>query len=98
MFDKPELASPRVSEISTVGTGTVGCYRCLFLKSSGSVETVEIVDAVGDEDALLRALKLLELHSDCLAVEIWQGARKVFPVIRARADAEQFRQALRAIG
>jgi hypothetical protein len=73
-------------------------YRCFFLNKAGHIEKADIVEAETDEDALAAALSLIERQSDYASVEVWEGARKVFPHARDRADVDQLRRMLLSVG
>ena len=73
-------------------------YRCFFLNSAGRIEKAEIVEAETDEDALAAALSLIDRQSHYGSIELWEGARKVFPQARDRADVDQLRRMLLSIG
>ena len=73
-------------------------YRCFFLALSGRIEKAEIVEADTDEDALAAALTLVERQFKYANVEVWEGARKVFPHGRASADVEQIKRVLQSVG
>ena len=73
-------------------------YRCFFLNRAGHIEKAEIVQAEADEAALAAALSLIERQSDYANVEVWEGARKVFPHGRASTDVEQIKRVLQSVG
>jgi hypothetical protein len=73
-------------------------YRCFFLNRAGRIEKAEIVQAESDEDALAAALSLIERQSNYANVELWQGARKVFPQGRASTDVEEIKRVLQSVG
>ena len=73
-------------------------YRCFFLNRAGRIEKAEIVRAEADEDALAAALRLIERQWDYASIEVWEGARKVFPQARGRADVDQLRRMLLSAG
>jgi hypothetical protein len=72
-------------------------YRCFFLHKSGCIDKANIVEAECDADALFWASRLTDPQSHT-AIEIWQGARKVFPLSRARGDIEQLQRMLSVLG
>jgi hypothetical protein len=73
-------------------------YRCFFLNRAGRIEKAEVVAAESDDDALLATLKLLERQSRYAAIEVWEGARKVFPQAMDGADVERLKRALLSAG
>ena len=73
-------------------------YRCFFLNIAGRIEKAEIVQAETDEDALAVALRLVEAQSHYESIEMWEGARKVFPQTRDSADIEQLKRILLGAG
>ena len=73
-------------------------YRCFLLNRAGRIEAAEVVEAKTDDDALAAALRLIEQQSHYATVEVWEGARKVFPQSRDRADLETVKRALQGVG
>jgi hypothetical protein len=73
-------------------------YRCFFLNRAWRIEKAEIVEAEDDEKALLAALQLVDVQWGFAAVEVWEGARKVFPHARDRVDIEELRRLLLGAG
>ena len=73
-------------------------YRCFFLNRQGHIEKAEIVRADADEDALVAALKLIERQDRYSTIEVWEGARKVFPHSMDGADIDQLKRMLVAAG
>jgi hypothetical protein len=69
-------------------------YRCFFLNRAGRIEKAEIVQAETDEGALAAALRLVERQSDYKSIEVWEGARKVFPSAHDSPDVEQVKRVL----
>jgi hypothetical protein len=73
-------------------------YRCFFLDKAGHIKKAQIVEGECEEDALLAAMKLVEPRAGISAIELWQGARKVFPRTCDHADIEDVMRFLRAAG
>lgn len=73
-------------------------YRCYFLDHAGGIEKAEIVESDSDEGALLAAVNLLDRQSACAAIEVWRGARKVFPKALDGVDVGQAKRLLLGAG
>jgi hypothetical protein len=73
-------------------------YRAFFLNLAGRIEAVEIVEAESDNDALLKTVELAARQSRYSAVEVWEGARRLFPQVRGQADIRQLKRQLVAAG
>lgn len=73
-------------------------YRCYFLNQTNRIAGVEIIEAEADEDALIGAARLLGGQPRYRAIEVWDGARRVFPRARDRVDVNEVKRALRGIG
>ena len=73
-------------------------YRCFFLNRAGRIEKAEIIQAETDEGALSVALRLVEAQWHYESIEVWEGARKVFPHTCHSADIEQLKRVLQSAG
>ncbi len=51
-------------------------YRCYFVDRGNQIGTTTVIRAKTDHDAIGFAMAQLEA-GDCVAVEIWDGARRV---------------------
>ena len=54
-------------------------YRCYFLNDEDHIQAVENVDAELVWDAIDRALAMLKARPHTSAVEVWEGARRLYP-------------------
>jgi hypothetical protein len=61
-------------------------FRCYFLDADNRIRAAEIIDAKGLDDAIEKGLAMLR-QSRYPAIEVWEGATKVFPVGTERAFA-----------
>jgi len=61
-------------------------YRCYFVNSLDEIQGAESFDCTEDAEALLRAGRLAAAQS--LDLEIWNGARLVGRLPRARAPQQ----------
>jgi hypothetical protein len=61
-------------------------FRCYFLDPDNRIQAAEIIDAKGLGEAIEKGLAMLR-QSRYPAIEIWEGAMKVFPVSTERAFA-----------
>jgi hypothetical protein len=55
----------------------VGIYRWHLIGANDKVKAVEAADCPTDAEAMIRAARLLEQHSDLGGVEIWERMRLV---------------------
>lgn len=53
-------------------------YRCYFLDERNRIEAADWIEADGLEDAIDEALTAVE-DCDAHAVEIWEGAQRLYP-------------------
>ena len=61
-------------------------FRCYFLDGDNHIWAAEIIDAPAPGEAIEKSLAMLR-QSRHQAIEIWEGATKVFPVsARTAAD------------
>ena len=54
-------------------------YRCHFLNDEDHIQAVENIDAALVWDAIDRALAMLKARPHHSAVEVWEGARRLYP-------------------
>ena len=54
-------------------------YRCYFLDTADHIRAAEVIEADALDGAVDRALALLRERPHHHAVELWDGARKVYP-------------------
>ena len=54
-------------------------YRCYFLDRDNQVRSAEDIEAEGLLEAIDRSLTMLKLRPHHHAIEVWQGARVVYP-------------------
>jgi hypothetical protein len=54
-------------------------FRCYHLDAKGHIQAVDVIDANALGEAIEKGLALLQ-GSRYPAIEIWEGATKVFPV------------------
>ena len=54
-------------------------FRCYFLDTDNRIRAAEVIDAQGLGEAIEKGLAMLR-QSPYPAIEIWEGAMKVFPV------------------
>jgi hypothetical protein len=54
-------------------------YRCHFLDRDNQLRSTEEVEAEGLAEAIDRSLTMLRLRPHHHAIELWQGARLVYP-------------------
>jgi hypothetical protein len=62
-------------------------FRCYHLDAKGHIQAVDVIEATGLGEAIEKGLALLR-RSRYPAVEIWEGATKVFPVSALSAAAD----------
>lgn len=55
-------------------------YRCHFLDRNDQMQAAEDIETEGLAEAIGRALAMLDHRPQHQSVEIWQGARKVYPI------------------
>ena len=56
-------------------------YRCYFLNADDHIQSAEVIEAVGLTDAIDRALAMLKARPQHRTVELWQGAKRVYPAV-----------------
>ena len=56
-------------------------YRCYFLNDRDQIQASEIIEAQALREAIDRALAMLKARPQHHAVEIWEGARRVYPAV-----------------
>jgi hypothetical protein len=61
-------------------------FRCYYLDADNHIQQVEIIEAKTLGEAIEKGLAMLR-RSPHPAIEIWEGATKVFPVIAPPAVA-----------
>jgi hypothetical protein len=54
-------------------------YRCYFLDRDNRIRATEDLEAEGVVEAIDRSLTMLQLRPHHHAIELWQGARMVYP-------------------
>jgi len=64
----------------------VTVYHHLLFDSADHVERIQTVDAENDDDAKTYAAKLLPSVGRIIAVEVWQGQRRVYRVQNPPTD------------
>jgi hypothetical protein len=64
----------------------VALYHHLLFDSANHVERIQSVDAENDDDAKTCAARLLPSVGRIIAVEVWQGQRRVYRVQNPPAD------------
>lgn len=67
-------------------------YRCYFLDDQDHIEAAEDFDADAPDDAIDRARAMLKGRAHHHAVEVWQGARRLYAMsdpIRRSAENHQ---------
>ena len=62
-------------------------YRCYFLDGQDHIKAATDLEADTLAAAIDRALALLETHPEHYAVEIWQGARRLYSMISEQPRA-----------
>ena len=75
---------------------TCGSIAVFFLNAACRIERAEIVEAERDEEALTAAL--IKRQSVYSAIEVWDGARKVFPQALDRREVDQLKRTLLRAG
>jgi hypothetical protein len=64
--------------------GRMGAYRCYFLDRNNQIRSTEEIEAEGLVEAIDRSLTMLKLRPHHHAIELWQGAKMVYPLHAAR--------------
>jgi hypothetical protein len=64
-------------------------YRCYFLDERERVSADESIEADAPTDPIDRALAMLCARPHHRAVEVWQGARRLYPLALQYASAGQ---------
>src|SRR6185295_12802515 len=64
----------------------VTVYHHLLFDSANHVERIQSVDAENDDDAKIHAARLLPSVGRIIAVEVWQGQRRVYRVQNPPSD------------
>jgi hypothetical protein len=59
-------------------------YRCCFLDEHERVKASENIEADAPTDAIDRALAMLFARPHHRAIEVWQGARLLYPAQRLK--------------
>jgi hypothetical protein len=59
-------------------------YRCYFLDRDDQIRSTEDIEAEGLGEAIDRSLTMLKLRPHHHAIEVWRGARMVYPRHAAR--------------
>ena len=54
-------------------------YRCYFLNAANRIEAAEDLDAETLSEAVERAQSMLQSRPQHRAIELWEGARRVYP-------------------
>ena len=54
-------------------------YRCFFLNEDDHIKAVEIIEAGAVGEAIESALAMLRARPHHRAIELWEGARKLYP-------------------
>lgn len=72
-------------------------YRCYFLDADGHVLAAEVVQADTDEEALARAAEMLSGRPHYRSIEVWDGARRIFPQPRDSVDVDQINRVFDSI-
>ncbi|HTV89140.1 MAG TPA: hypothetical protein VME41_09000 [Stellaceae bacterium] len=62
-------------------------YRCHFLDAGEQVAAAEEIDADALPEAIARARMMLTHRAHHRAIEVWQGARRLYATGHAAADA-----------
>ena len=56
-------------------------YRCYFLNSEDRIEAFEVIEAETLREGIDRALAMLKARPQHRSVELWDGARRVYPAV-----------------
>jgi len=72
---------------SKPGMRVMTIFRCYFLDDDDRIQAAEVIEAQGLGEAIEKGLALLR-RSRYPAMEIWEGATKVFPVSAPSALVE----------
>jgi hypothetical protein len=59
-------------------------YRCFFLNEDNCIKAAEIIEADAVGEAIDEALVMLRERPRYSAVEVWDGARKLYPTDRPK--------------
>jgi hypothetical protein len=54
-------------------------FRCYFLDGDGHIKSRTEIEVDGLPQAIEQALKLLKEQPEGRAVEVWQGAQRLYP-------------------
>lgn len=54
-------------------------YRCYFLNGEDHIQAVENIEADAVSEAIDHALAMLEARPQHRSIEVWQGARRLYP-------------------
>lgn len=60
-------------------------YRCYFLDEDDHIRAVESIDAEALSDAIATALTILKQRPHHSGIELWCGAKRVYPAATAPA-------------
>jgi len=56
-------------------------YRCYFLNDQDHIQAYESIEADALGEAVDRALAMLKARPQHRRVELWQGARRLYPAV-----------------
>jgi hypothetical protein len=57
-------------------------YRCYFLDQQAHIQAAENIDADALSEAIDKALAMLKQRPHHRSIEIWEGARRLYPPAR----------------
>jgi hypothetical protein len=57
-------------------------YRCYFLDDAAHIRSTESIDAEALSEALEKALAMLKQRPHHRSIEIWDGAKRLYPPAR----------------
>lgn len=63
-----------------IGRPIVNHYRCYFLDPEDHIKAAEDIECDALNEAVERALAMLRGRPQHHSIEVWQGARRVYPV------------------
>jgi len=56
-------------------------YRCYFLNEAELIQAFEVIEAASLREGIDRALAMLKARPQHRSVELWDGARRVYPAV-----------------
>jgi hypothetical protein len=56
-------------------------YRCYFLDETDHIEAFEVIEVASLREGIDRALAMLKARPQHRSVELWDGARRVYPAV-----------------